>query len=200
MTTKPRIHPLPADKAIAARKTLGGTLSFCLVLALFQSSCATSSSGISTTDAEATAALQRLYSESPAARELGAQAKAILIFPNVVKGGFIIGGHHGNGVLRMNGRTVGYYNTVGASYGLQAGIQKYGFALFLMDDAALSHLHDSGGWELGTGPSFVVVDQGMARSLTTTTLRKDVYAFAFGQKGLMAGLGLQGSKITEITP
>ena len=69
-----------------------------------------------------------------------------------------------------------------------------------MTDNDLAYLRKSGGWEVGSGPSLVIVDRGMAKSLTSTTLRKGVYAFAFGQKGLMAGLGLQGSKITEIHP
>jgi lipid-binding SYLF domain-containing protein len=83
---------------------------------------------------------------------------------------------------------------------VQAGIQKFGYALFFMDDAAMGCLHRSGGWELGTGPSIVIVDKGMAKSLSSTTIRKGVYAFFFSQRGLMAGLGLQGSKITEFTP
>ena len=117
-----------------------------------------------------------------------------------MKGGFIVGAQLGEGALLMGGRTVGYYNTVAASYGLQAGVQKFGYALFFMDDSALGYLHRSGGWELGTGPSIVVVDKGLAKSLSTTTVREGVYAFFFAQKGLMAGLSLQGSKITEITP
>ena len=112
----------------------------------------------------------------------------------------MFGGQVGNGVLRQNGRTVGYYNTVAASYGLQAGLQSFGYAMFLMSDAAIANLHNTGGWEVGVGPSLVIVDEGMARSLTTTTLRHDVYAFVFNQAGLMAGAGLQGSKITEIQP
>jgi lipid-binding SYLF domain-containing protein len=145
-------------------------------------------------------ALKQLYATSPAARALGAQARAVLVFPSIVKGGFIVGAQHGEGALLMGGRTVGYYNTVAASYGLQAGVQKFGYALFFMNDSALGYLHRSGGWELGTGPSIVVVDKGLAKSLSTSTVREGVYAFFFAQKGLMAGLGLQGSKITEITP
>jgi lipid-binding SYLF domain-containing protein len=148
----------------------------------------------------ARAGLQELYDSSPAARTLGQTAKAVLVFPNVVKGGFIVGAQGGEGALLSRGKTLGYYNTVAASYGLQAGIQKFGYALFFMTDSSLAYLNKSGGWELGTGPSFVVVDAGMAKSLTTTTLQKDIYAFFFNQKGLMAGLGLQGSKITRITP
>jgi hypothetical protein len=69
-----------------------------------------------------------------------------------------------------------------------------------MNDRALEYLDNSDGWEIGVGPSIVIVDKGKAKSLTTTTLREDVYAFTFNQKGLMARLGLQGSKITRISP
>jgi lipid-binding SYLF domain-containing protein len=83
---------------------------------------------------------------------------------------------------------------------LQAGVQKFGYALFLMNDKALTYLDKSDGWEIGVGPSIVVVDQGKAKTMTSTTLRDDVYAFIFSQKGLMAGLGIQGSKITKTSP
>ena len=83
---------------------------------------------------------------------------------------------------------------------MQAGVQSFSYALFFMDDASLNYLDRSGGWEIGVGPSIVVVDEGVARSLTSTTVQKGVYAYIFSQKGLMAGLGLQGSKITRIYP
>uniref|UniRef100_A0A832EAC1 Twin-arginine translocation pathway signal protein n=1 Tax=Desulfacinum infernum TaxID=35837 RepID=A0A832EAC1_9BACT len=149
-------------------------------------------------EATADSALRALYQKYPTAELLAQHAKGILIFPKIVKGGFIVGGLYGEGVLRMGSKTVGYYNTVAASYGLQAGLQKYGYVLFFMTDAALGYLERSDGWEVGIGPSIVVVDEGLAKSLTTTTARDDVYAFIFGQKGLMAGIGLQGSKITRI--
>jgi lipid-binding SYLF domain-containing protein len=147
---------------------------------------------------EAAAALKQLYESEPAAKALGAKAKGILVFPSILKAGFIVGGQYGEGVLRKRGKTVGYYNTVAASYGLQAGAQEFGYALFFMTDSGLKYLDKSGGWEIGTGPSIVVVDQGKAGALTTTTAQADVYAFFFDQKGLMAGLGLQGSKISRI--
>jgi lipid-binding SYLF domain-containing protein len=131
---------------------------------------------------------------------LSEQAKAVLVFPSIVKGGFILGAHYGNGALRKGGKTVAYYNNVAASYGLQAGVQSFGYALFFMDDASLAYLDQSEGWEIGTGPSIVIVDTGMAKSMGTTASREGVFAFAFSQKGLMAGIGLQGSKITRITP
>ena len=134
---------------------------------------------------------QKLYASSPSARAVGQSAKAVLVFPRIVKGGFIVGAQGGVRALLSGRKTLGYYNTIAASYGLQAGVQKFGYALFFMTDSSLAYLRKGGGWELGTGPSIVVVDAGMAKSRTTTTLQKDVYAFFFDQKGLMAGLGLQ---------
>ncbi|MRR58373.1 MAG: twin-arginine translocation pathway signal protein [Deltaproteobacteria bacterium] len=151
-------------------------------------------------DSDVDVAMQQLYESTPLARMLAKEAKAILLFPKVLKMGFIVGVQGGNGALREQGMTVGYYNTVSASYGLQAGIQEFGYALFFMSDSALRYLKNSGGWEIGVGPSVVIVDAGVAKSLTTTTARKEIYAFIFSQKGLMAGLGLQGTKVTRIDP
>jgi len=151
-------------------------------------------------DRNATEALETLYANTPGARDLAVQAKSILVFPNIVKGGFIIAGQYGDGALRKGGKTVGYYRSIAASYGLQAGVQSFGYVLLFMDDASLAYLDKSDGWEIGTGPSVVVLDKGVGKSLTSRTLQKGVYAFIFGQKGLMAGIGLQGSKITKITP
>jgi lipid-binding SYLF domain-containing protein len=151
-------------------------------------------------DREVDSALQKLYESSPSAKELSKVAKGILVFPDVVKAGLIVGGQYGTGALRVEGKTVGYYRTVAASYGLQAGAQKFGYALIFLTQSALDYLSKSKGWEVGVGPSVVVVDEGLARSLTTTTAKEEIYAFFFHQKGLMAGLGLQGSKITRITP
>jgi lipid-binding SYLF domain-containing protein len=144
-------------------------------------------------------ALQSLYAKSSGARAIGEKAVSVLVFPGIVKGGFIVGGLYGEGALIKQGRIDSYYNTVAASYGLQAGLQKYGYALFFMTNAADSYLNRSDGWELGVGPNITVVDVGAAKNLSTTTMKSDIYAFFFDQKGLMAGLGLQGTKITKIT-
>jgi len=145
-------------------------------------------------------ALSNLYAGTPAALALSKKAVAILVFPSVVKAGFLFGGEFGTGALRQNGQTAGYYNIAAASYGLQIGIQNFGYALFLMNDKAMNFLNSQGGWQVGVGPSVVVMDQGMARSFTTATELQDVYAIIFDQQGLMAGMGLQGSKITQYTP
>ena len=145
-------------------------------------------------------ALQRLYASTPKARTLAQRASGILIFPGVVRAGFIGGAKFGTGALRERGRTSGYYNIVAGSYGLQAGVQTYDYAMFFMTPDALQYLKTSQGWEVGSGPTLVVVDEGVANAMTTTTLRSDVYAFISSQRGLMAGLGLQGSKITRYNP
>jgi lipid-binding SYLF domain-containing protein len=149
-------------------------------------------------EADANAALKKLYESEPVAKMIGEKAKAVLVFPNIVKAGFIVGGQYGEGVLLVHGKLIAHYNSVAASYGLQAGVQAFGYALFLMNDKALQYLDKSDGWEIGVGPSIVIVDKGIAKTLTTTTLKDDVYAFIFDQKGLMAGLGIQGSKITKL--
>lgn len=143
-------------------------------------------------------ALKKLYAQQEAAEILSEKAKAIIVFPNIFKAGFIGGAHYGEGVLFRGGKAEDRYRSVAGSFGLQAGVQVFGYALFLMTDKALEYLDRSDGWEIGTGPSVVVVSTGIAKSLTTTTLREDVYAFIFNQQGFMAGIGIQGSKISKI--
>ena len=145
-------------------------------------------------------ALKKLCAKSYAARELSKIAKGVLVFPKVVKAGFFVGGQYGEGALLMEGKTVGYYNTVAASYGLQAGAQKFGYVMFFMDTESLAYLNKSEGWEIGVGPSIVIVDEGMAKTMSSSTAQQGIYAFIFNQKGLMAGIGLQGSKISKINP
>ena len=151
-------------------------------------------------DRKATAALDSLYKQVPEAKEFAKNAKGILIFPNVIKGGLILGAQGGNGALRVDGKTKGYYQTASLSIGLQAGAQAFGYAMFFQNDEALGILDRSGGWEIGTGPNITVVNKGAATSLTSTTLKDDIYVFFFDQSGLMAGLGIQGTKVSRIEP
>src|SRR5206468_8426659 len=144
------------------------------------------------------AALAKLYADIPDARTLAEKARGVLVFPNVVKAGFLLGAQYGDGALRRQGRTVAYYNTVAASYGLQAGVQSFGYVLFFMTEPALEYLDKSDGFELGVGPSIVVLDAGKAKTMTTTTMQNAIYAFIFDQRGRMAGMGLQGSKLSRL--
>jgi lipid-binding SYLF domain-containing protein len=149
-------------------------------------------------EANARAALSSLEARHPMAAFLAKRAVAILVFPEVTKAGFLIGGEYGNGVMFRGGRFAGHYNTAGVSYGLQAGAQTFGYVMFFMNERALEALNAASGLQVGVGPSVVVLDQGKAQSLTSETLTSDAYAFVFGQQGLMAGVGLEGTKITRL--
>ena len=160
----------------------------------------TASAGAADLDRSASAALRKLYADSPKARQLAARSKAVLIFPKITKAGFIVGAQGGSGVMRVRGKTAGYYGIAAGSFGFQAGAQQFGYALFFITQSAMDYLKKSDGWAIGAGPTVVVVDAGLAKTLDTTNLTQDVYAIPFGQKGLMAGISLEGSKITRIHP
>jgi lipid-binding SYLF domain-containing protein len=145
-------------------------------------------------------ALRRLYAVDRRAAALGEKAVGILVFPKIVKGGFIFGAEGGKGVLTVHGTVRGYYTIGAASFGLQAGVQWFGYALFFMNEQALKYLDRSDGWAVGSDPSVVVIDKGAGASVDSTTLSHQVIAMPFGQNGLMAGLALQGSKITTYNP
>jgi len=182
------------------RQTVTGlTCAVALVVALAPALAADQGKGTAAElNRDSRAALQKLYARVPLAKSLGPKAYAILVFPDVVKAGLIVGGQYGEGALIKGGKTIGYYNTAGASYGLQAGAQKFGYAMFFMNEKALGQINKAEGFEVGVGPSVVVIDEGMAKQTSTTTMDDDIYAFIFGQQGLMAGLGIQGNKITKI--
>lgn len=188
-------------KAMNSGKVIAGVVLFLTAIALnvliVGSAMAASAQEI---DSKASRVLKTLYQNNPGARALSKKAKAILIFPAMVKGGFIVAGQYGDGALRRRGKTVAYYRSVAASYGFQAGAKSFGYVLFFMDEDSLGYLDRSDGWELGTGPSLVVLDKGFGKNLSTTTIQKGVYVYIFNQRGLMGGVGVQGSKITRIDP
>jgi lipid-binding SYLF domain-containing protein len=143
-------------------------------------------------------ALSMLVKANPLASDISKKARAILIFPNIVKAGLIFGGAYGEGVLKQDNKHDGYYNSLTASFGWQAGAQSYGYVVFLMSDKAVKYLHESHGWEIGVGPTVVMVDAGVAKNLSSSTLKDDAYAFIFDQQGLMASLSIEGTKISRI--
>lgn len=143
-------------------------------------------------------ALQRLYEIHPFAREMSKTARGILVFPNMVKAGLVFGGAYGEGVLLKGSQVVNYYNSVTGSWGLQLGAESYSYAVFLMSDKAVEYLDKSQGWEIGVGPTVVLVDEGVAKNLSTSTLKDDAYAYIFSQQGLMGGISIEGTKISKI--
>ena len=176
---------------------------FILALSFMLAACATDNRptpGFATTaeiSSDARASWENFMATNNAARSLNDDAVAVLIFPNIIKAGFIAGGQYGDGVMINGAETLGYYNSSAASYGLQAGAQRFGYALIFTNEAALDYVNGSSGWEIGVGPSVVIANKGLAANLTSTTLRADVYAFVYDQQGLMAGGGIQGTKITR---
>ncbi|MNX85376.1 hypothetical protein D3C86_1172120 [compost metagenome] len=149
-------------------------------------------------NADARQALQTLYKTNPFSETISHQAKAVLVFPNIIKAGLVFGGSYGEGVLMKGTKVENYYNSVSGSWGLQAGAQSYGYVVFLMTDKAVDYVAKTKGWEIGVGPTVVFVDEGVAKNLSSSTLKDDAYAFIFDQQGLMAGVSIEGTKISLI--
>jgi lipid-binding SYLF domain-containing protein len=147
---------------------------------------------------DADQALKTLYKTNPVAEQISKQARAVLVFPKIIKAGLVFGGSYGEGALKQGPKVINYYNSVSGSWGLQAGAQSFGYVLFLMNGKAVDYLNKSEGWEIGVGPTVVIVNEGVAKNLSTSTLKDDAYAFIFDQEGLMAGISIEGTKISKI--
>ncbi|MEO9970742.1 MAG: lipid-binding SYLF domain-containing protein [Hyphomonadaceae bacterium] len=149
-------------------------------------------------ETESQEALAGFLEDHPDAVALSEEAYATLVFPGVVKGGFIYGAHYGRGALLQDDAPSSYYSTTAASYGLQAGGQRFAYILFFMNKDALDYFERTEGYEVGVGPGVTFFNVGVARNLTSTTLRDDIYACIFNAQGLMAGNGFQGTKVTNL--
>lgn len=145
-------------------------------------------------------ALDKLLAEDDDARRLNSMAHAVLVFPEITKAGIIVGAQNGQGALFVGPRVVGFYQITAGSFGLQFGAQKSGLALFFMNQRALDYVERNQGFSIGAGPSVVAVNKGASKHLGTATGLQDIYAAPFDQRGLMAGVTITGSKISEIHP
>ena len=143
-------------------------------------------------------ALARFRNDVVGADEIMARSSGVLVFPRVVKAGFVFGGEYGEGALIENGRKSSYYSTASASFGWQIGGQAKTFLIFFMTEEALSNFKLSDGWEVGVDGSVTVATVGAGGSIDTTTTNKPIFAVVFNQKGLMANLTLEGTKISQI--
>ena len=149
-------------------------------------------------DREAVAALTALFDTTPAAREIATSAKGVLVFPHMVRASAI---QYGDGSLLVRGRAAAHYHMTGVPVGIQVSVPSFKCALFFMTDAALAHLDDSAGWQVGAGAKVVVLGERAASVQSTTMAAKDdVYAVIFAHGGLMTGLELQDTRITRINP
>ncbi len=149
-------------------------------------------------NAGANDAMKRFYQEVGAGKELAGKAQGILIFPSVLKAGIGIGGEYGEGLLRIKGRTDGYYSTAAASIGLQLGMQSKTVMILFMTPKALSDFKKSEGWEAGVNGSVALATLGAGGQLDTKTLSQPIIGFVFGNKGLMYNLTFEGTKITRL--
>lgn len=151
-------------------------------------------------DEKVDAALKRFYEEVPAGGDTAKSAKGLLIFPNVVKAGFGIGGEYGAGALRVDGKSVDYYSTTAASVGFQIGAEQKTIVLCFMTDEALASFRKSNGFEVGVDGSVAIIDSGAGGAISTATAKGPVIGFVFGRSGLMANISLEGAKISKIRP
>ena len=149
---------------------------------------------------EAQAALDELYRVQPGARRLGDQARAVLVFPSITQAGLGVGGLYGNGVMFRGREPVGYYNIAGGTFGLQIGAQSFSQAYFFNTEEALQTFRNTKGFELGAGLTATAASFGANGEISTATLQKPLVVTTWGQSGLMAGVTIEGAKITEINP
>ena len=147
---------------------------------------------------DASAAIQSINKNVHESVSLSNKAAAILVFPKIVRAGFIAGGSGGEGVLFKKGKARGYYSSGSISVGLQAGVQSFGYAVFFMTERGLKAFEKSNGWNIGAAPTVVFFVTFVSNEFNKTTAAKEVYAFVFDQLGLMAGMALQGQKISKI--
>ena len=149
-------------------------------------------------DASVDTALERFHREVPGAEALLKQAKGVLIMPKVIKGGIGIGGEYGEGALRIHGKTVDYYNTIGGSVGFQLGAQVKSIFLLFLEDQVLKDFRASDGWKAGVDGSVALIAVGADGTVDTTQTNQPIAAFVLGQKGLMYNLTIEGSKFNKI--
>ncbi len=157
-----------------------------------------------TIEARVNLALEKLYKQVPGSRELAQKARGILVMPEVVKGGFIVGGAYGEGALRANDgsgsyqQSEAYYSVAAGSIGLQIGIQSTSHALFFLTDAALDKFRRSDGWTIGADAEVTFPDAGLNVGVDSTSFQKPVVGFVFGEDGLLIGASLEGAKYSKI--
>ncbi len=149
-------------------------------------------------DLRSTEALEQLYSQSSAARDLAAKAHGILVFPRVIKAGFGIGGEYGEGKLIINGETEGYYSIASASIGFQLGAQRKAQVIMFMTADALGNFRNTRGWSAGVDGSVALATLGAGGTLDSNTLQSPIIGFIFSNEGLMYNLTFEGSKISRI--
>ena len=149
-------------------------------------------------DISVTETIARFKREVTGGSKFLQRANGVLVFPSVIKAGFVVGGEYGEGALRINSKTVDYYNTASASVGFQLGAQAKSIVIVFMTDKALRDFRKSEGWEAGVDGSVAVVEWGVGKDINTIDIKDPVVGFVFDNKGLMYNLTLEGSKFTKL--
>jgi len=187
---------------IATALSCAAVLQFsgCTTTTASKSSTSTTSETRQSLNSAADATLSRLYQASPQSKDLVARARGVLVFPDVLSGSFIVGAEHGNGVLRVGGTEAGYYSTTAGSIGFQAGAQSKAMVLLFMTDESLSKFRKSSGWTVGADATVAVVNVGANGRIDTDTAQKPIVGFVMNNGGLMAGVSLEGTKISKLAP
>jgi lipid-binding SYLF domain-containing protein len=170
------------------------------VAASFTFSGAASAASKAEIDTSVDAAIQEFQSTVTGGKEFLEKAEGVLVFPKVTKAGFIVGGEYGKGALRIGGKTVDYFNIASGSLGFQIGAQQYKIVMVFMQEEALQKFRDSKGWEAGVDGSVAIAEWGAGDDINTHTFKDPIIGFVFGNKGLMAGVSIEGSKMTKIDP
>lgn len=172
-------------------------MSFIFLMAIFISNFALAASK-EEIDAKVQESIERFYKLSSAGKQLSEKAQAMLVFPDIVKAGFIFGGEYGEGALIKKGVNDGYYNIVSGSFGWQLGVQFHSQIILFMNKEELEKFKKGNGWDAGFGGSIAVVNTGASKEFTIDTIKEPVIAFIFSEKGLMGNLTLEGSKVSKI--
>jgi lipid-binding SYLF domain-containing protein len=94
-------------------------------------------------------------------QELAAKARGILVFPKIYAAGLGFGGEYGEGALKVDGASVGYYRTSSVTWGFQAGAQSKALIMMFMTQEALDKFRNSSsGWTAGADASVAVIKTG----------------------------------------
>jgi lipid-binding SYLF domain-containing protein len=149
-------------------------------------------------DAGVDGALSRLYGTVKGSRELLSKARAVLVFPDVIGAGFGVGGQYGKGALRAGGRTVGYFSTTAGSLGFQVGAQSRAIFYAFMTQGSYDRFRRSSGWAAGADGTVALVKMGANGTIDTTTAINPIEAIVLTNAGLMAGVSLEGSKVSRL--
>ena len=147
---------------------------------------------------DANTTLNRLTASQPESANIIDKAHALLIFPQIIKGGLGVGLASGDGVWQEDGANQRYYRSTAASYGLQGGVTSFGYVMAFMDQSSVDYVESSDGWEVGVGPTVMIADFGIMKKLSTTSIKKDIVVFFVDKVGFFAGTGIEGAKINRL--